>query len=83
VTHRRRQTHYRWRSRSMTTTKDFVQENADDRFGPVAVRCPRGGRSRKQAIAIALKEAGASKYESKSENRKNPRSIRSASSAST
>ena len=28
-------------------------------------------RSRKQAIAIALKEAGASKYESKSENRKN------------
>jgi Family of unknown function (DUF6496) len=33
----------------------------------------KGGkvRSRKQAIAIALKEAGASKYESKSENRKN------------
>jgi Family of unknown function (DUF6496) len=33
----------------------------------------KGGKvkSRKQAIAIALKEAGASKYESKSENRKN------------
>src|ERR1700746_1335772 len=28
-------------------------------------------KSRKQAIAIALKEAGASKYESRSENRKN------------
>jgi hypothetical protein len=26
----------------MTTTKDFVQENADDRFGPVAVRCLTG-----------------------------------------
>jgi Family of unknown function (DUF6496) len=33
----------------------------------------KGGKvkSRKQAIAIALKEAGASKYESESENRKN------------
>jgi hypothetical protein len=33
----------------------------------------RGGKvkSRKQAIAIALKEAGASKYESKGENKKN------------
>ena len=33
----------------------------------------KGGRvkSRRQAIAIALKEAGASKYESKSENRRN------------
>lgn len=33
----------------------------------------KGGKvkSRKQAIAIALKESGASKYESKSENRKN------------
>jgi len=36
----------------------------------------RGGKagtvkSRRQAIAIALKEAGASKYESKAENRKN------------
>src|SRR4051794_619403 len=33
----------------------------------------KGGRvkSRKQAIAIALKEAGASKYESETENRKN------------
>jgi hypothetical protein len=33
----------------------------------------KGGKvkSRKQAIAIALKEAGASKYESKSENRRN------------
>jgi hypothetical protein len=33
----------------------------------------KGGKvkSRKQAIAIALKEAGASKYESKSENRNN------------
>jgi Family of unknown function (DUF6496) len=33
----------------------------------------RGGRvkSRRQAIAIALKEAGASKYESKRENRRN------------
>jgi hypothetical protein len=33
----------------------------------------KGGKvkSRKQAIAIALKEAGASKYESKSENREN------------
>jgi hypothetical protein len=33
----------------------------------------RGGRvkSRRQAIAIALKEAGASKYESASENRRN------------
>jgi hypothetical protein len=28
-------------------------------------------KSRKQAVAIALKEAGESKYESKSENRKN------------
>src|SRR5947208_14147295 len=28
-------------------------------------------KSRRQAIAIALKEAGASKYESKSENRRN------------
>src|SRR3979490_2287928 len=36
---------------------------------------PRGRagkvKSRRQAIAIALKEAGASKYESKSENRRN------------
>jgi hypothetical protein len=33
----------------------------------------KGGKvkSRRQAIAIALKEAGASKYESKSENRRN------------
>ena len=33
----------------------------------------KGGKvkSRRQAIAIALKEAGASKYESKSENKKN------------
>jgi hypothetical protein len=33
----------------------------------------RGGKvkSRRQAIAIALKESGASKYESKAENRKN------------
>ena len=33
----------------------------------------KGGkvRSRRQAIAIALKEAGASKYESKQENRRN------------
>jgi hypothetical protein len=33
----------------------------------------KGGKvkSRRQAIAIALKEAGASKYESKSENQKN------------
>src|SRR5947209_11229074 len=33
----------------------------------------RGGKvkSRRQAIAIALKEAGASKYESKTENKKN------------
>ena len=33
----------------------------------------RGGKvkSRRQAIAIALKEAGASKYESKSENKRN------------
>jgi hypothetical protein len=33
----------------------------------------KGGKvkSRKQAIAIALKEAGASKYESRSENRRN------------
>jgi hypothetical protein len=28
-------------------------------------------KSRKQAVAIALKESGESKYESKSENRKN------------
>lgn len=38
-------------------------------------RGPRGKggkvRSRRQAIAIALKEAGASKYESKRENRRN------------
>ncbi len=35
-------------------------------------RSGKGGevRSRRQAIAIALKEAGASKYESKSENRR-------------
>ena len=35
-------------------------------------RSGRGGKvkSRRQAIAIALKEAGASKYESKSKNRK-------------
>jgi len=34
----------------------------------------KGGKvkSRKQAIAIALSEAGASKYESKSENKENP-----------
>ena len=33
----------------------------------------KGGkvRSRRQAIAIALKEAGASKYESRSENKRN------------
>jgi hypothetical protein len=33
----------------------------------------KGGKvkSRRQAIAIALKEAGASKYESKSENKRN------------
>lgn len=30
-------------------------------------------KSRKQAVAIALKEAGASKYESKAENRENLR----------
>lgn len=36
-------------------------------------RAGRGGKvkSRRQAIAIALKEAGASKYESASENRRN------------
>src|SRR5689334_12443435 len=36
-------------------------------------RSGKGGKvkSRRQAIAIALKEAGASKYESKSENRRN------------
>ena len=35
----------------------------------------RGGKvkSRRQAVAIALKEAGASKFESKSENRRNLR----------
>jgi hypothetical protein len=40
------------------------------------LRSGRGGKggkvkSRRQAIAIALKEAGASKYESKSENKRN------------
>lgn len=36
-------------------------------------RAGKGGKvkSRKQAIAIALKEAGASKYESKRENKRN------------
>jgi hypothetical protein len=36
-------------------------------------RSGRGGKvkSRRQAVAIALKEAGASKYESKSENKRN------------
>jgi hypothetical protein len=36
-------------------------------------RAGKGGtvKSRRQAIAIALKEAGASKYESKSENKRN------------
>src|SRR3954453_20422363 len=38
----------------------------------------KGGKvkSRGQAIAIALKEAGASKYESKTENKKNPASTK-------
>jgi hypothetical protein len=38
-------------------------------------RAGKGGKvkSRKQAIAIALKEAGASKYESKDENKRNLR----------
>ena len=37
------------------------------------LRSGRGGKvkSRRQAIAIALKEAGASKYQSKSENKRN------------
>lgn len=34
-------------------------------------------KSRRQAIAIALKEAGASKYDSKAENRKNRAKTRS------
>jgi hypothetical protein len=36
-------------------------------------RSGRGGKveSRRQAVAIAFKEAGASKYESKSENKRN------------
>jgi len=45
-------------------------------FAHGELRSGRGGKggkvkSRRQAIAIALKEAGASKYESESENRRN------------
>jgi len=46
-------------------------------FGtPIGCESGKGGKggkvkSRRQAIAIALKEAGASKYESDSENKKN------------
>ena len=45
-------------------------------FAHGELKSGRGGKggkvkSRKQAIAIALKEAGASKYESKSENKRN------------
>jgi hypothetical protein len=42
-------------------------------FAHGELRSGRGGKvkSRRQAVAIALKEAGASKYESKAQNRRN------------
>jgi Family of unknown function (DUF6496) len=51
------------RERELREPEDWMKSGPGGKGGKV--------KSRRQAIAIALKEAGASKYESDSENKKN------------